>query len=355
MSLFERRRARMGEWLAETGTAAALISLPANVRYLSGFAGEGHLVLTGSKGAVCTDSRYELQAKEEASGLETIINVNGQLASVNEFLNAQGVSLLAFEEHVITYAQFQQLAEQFGSENLKPVQGAVEKLRIVKDAEEIDAIRKAAQITSRSLTELLSELGPGPTEREVALELDRRMVMNGADDVAFDTIVASGPSAACPHASPGQRRLAEGEMVKIDVGCRLNGYCSDMTRTVFLGEPTEQFVELYNVVLDAQEAALEVVRAGLSCAELDGTARAAIEAAGFGEYFTHSLGHGVGLEVHEAPRVSTRSDETLEAGMVVTVEPGIYIEDWGGIRIEDLVVVTEDGCEVLTETPKMRY
>jgi Xaa-Pro aminopeptidase len=144
-------------------------------------------------------------------------------------------------------------------------------------------------------------------------------------------------------------------MVKIDVGCRLNGYCSDMTRTVFLGEPTEQFVELYNVVLDAQEAALEVVRAGLSCAELDGTARAAIEAAGFGEYFTHSLGHGVGLEVHEAPRVSTRSDETLEAGMVVTVEPGIYIEDWGGIRIEDLVVVTEDGCEVLTETPKMRY
>ncbi len=345
----------MSEWLAETGTDAALISLPANVLYLSGFTGEGHLVLTGDDGAVCTDSRFELQAKEEASDLETIINANGQLASVSELLDSHGISALAFEEHAITYAQFRQLAEDAGAENLRPVKDVVEKQRLVKGTEEIDAIREAARITSQSLTELLSELEPGPTEREVAFELDRRMVMNGADGTAFDTIVASGPSAACPHARPGNRRLADGEMLKIDVGCRLNGYCADMTRTVFFGEPTKKFVAVYNTVLDAQQAALDGLRAGVSCGELDGVARGVIEAGGFGEYFTHSLGHGVGLEVHEAPRVSARSDETLEAGMVVTVEPGIYIEHWGGVRIEDLVVVTEDGCEVLTETPKMRY
>lgn len=345
----------MSEWLTEKGTDTVLISLPANVLYLSGFTGEGHLVLTEDSGAVCTDSRYELQAKEETSGLETIINTNGQLASVSEFLDAHGVSLLAFEEDAITYAQFRQLEEQANLEDLKPVKGAVEELRIVKEADEIEAIREAARITAHSLTELLAELKPGPTERQVAFELDRRMVMNGADGAAFDTIVASGPSAACPHGRPGNRRLAEGEMLKIDVGCRLNGYCADMTRTVFFGEPTEKFVEVYNAVLDAQEAGLAGVRAGVSCVELDGIARAIIEEAGFGDCFTHSLGHGVGLEVHEAPRVSARSDETLAAGMVVTVEPGIYIKDWGGVRIEDLVVVTEDGCEVLTETPKVRY
>ncbi len=354
MSSYRQRQARIRSWLEEAAVDAIMVSSPANVRYLSGFTGEGHLILTAEAGAICSDSRFQIEA-EQADGLAIAISPNGHLEAAAEFLNSEAAGKLAFEEHVLTYSQFRKLEKAFGTDGLEPVSGVVEEQRIIKDAGEVSAIRKAAQTVDTALTELLAEVQPGPTEKELAIELDHRILLNGADTIAFPTIAASGPSAACPHAQPTDRRLAEGDMLKIDVGCCLEGYCSDMTRTIFLGEPDERFSKIYSVVLAAQQAALEQVGPGVTCAQLDKIARDVVQAAGFGEYFIHGLGHGVGLEVHEAPRVSARSDEVLAAGMVITVEPGIYIEGWGGVRIEDLVVVTEDGCEILSKTPKLRY
>jgi len=354
VSTYRNRQDRIRSWLEQAAVDAIMVSSPANVRYLSGFSGDGHLVLTAEAGAICSDSRFQIEA-EQTGGLSVAISPNGHIEAATEFLHSEEAGSLAFEEHVATYSQFKKLEETFGTDSLEPVTGVVEEQRIVKDADEISAIRKAAEIVDTTLTELLSELEPGPTEKEIAIELDHRILVNGADAIAFPTIAASGPSAACPHARPTDRQLTAGDILKIDVGCRLEGYCSDITRTTFLGEPSEKFSEIYNVVLDAQQAALEQVAAGVTCAQLDKIARDVVQGAGFGEYFTHGLGHGVGLEVHEAPRVSARSDQVLAAGMVITVEPGIYIEGWGGVRIEDLVVVTEGGCETLSNTPKMRH
>ncbi len=354
MSTYRNRQDRIRSWLEQAAVDAIMVSSPANVRYLSGFSGDGHLVLTAEAGAICSDSRFQIEA-EQTGGLSVAISPNGHIEAAAEFLHSEEAGSLAFEEHVVTYSQFKKLEETFATDSLEPVTGVVEEQRIVKDADEISAIRNAAEIVDTALTELLSELEPGPTEKEIAIELDHRILVSGADAIAFPTIAASGPSAACPHARPTDRQLTAGDMLKIDVGCRLEGYCSDITRTIFLGEPSEKFSEIYNVVLDAQQAALEQVAAGVTCAQLDKIARDVVQGAGFGEYFTHGLGHGVGLEVHEAPRVSARSDQVLAAGMVITVEPGIYIEGWGGVRIEDLVVVTAGGCETLSNTPKMRY
>jgi len=354
VSTYRNRQDRIRSWLEQAAVDAIMVSSPANVRYLSGFSGDSHLVLTAEAGAICSDSRFQIEA-EQTGGLSVAISPNGHIEAATEFLHSEEAGSLAFEEHVVTYSQFKKLEETFTTDSLEPVTGVVEEQRIVKDADEISAIRKAAEIVDTALTELLSELEPGPTEKEIAIELDHRILVNGADAIAFPTIAASGPSAACPHAPPTDRQLTAGDMLKIDVGCRLEGYCSDMTRTTFLGEPSEKFSDIYNVVLDAQQAALEQVAAGVTCAQLDKIARDVVQGAGFGDYFTHGLGHGVGLEVHEAPRVSARSDQVLAVGMVITVEPGIYIEGWGGVRIEDLVVVTEGGCETLSNTPKMRY
>ncbi len=354
MSTHRNRQDRIRSWLEEAAVDAIMVSSPPNVRYLSGFSGEGHLVLTAEAGAICSDSRFQIEA-EQADGLSVAISPNGHLEAAAEFLHSEEAGKLAFEEHVVTYSQFKKLEEAFGTDSLEPVSGVVEEQRAVKDADEISAIRKAAEVVDTALTELLSELEPGPTEKEIAIKLDHRILVSGADAIAFPTIAASGPSAACPHAQPTDRQLTAGDMLKIDVGCRLEGYCSDITRTIFLGEPSEKFSEIYNVVLDAQQTALERVAPDVTCAQLDKIAREVVQGAGLGEYFTHGLGHGVGLEVHEAPRVSARSDQVLAAGMVITVEPGIYIEGWGGVRIEDLVVVTEGGCEILSNTPKMQY
>jgi len=354
VSTHQERQTALRKWLDAAGADAILVSLPANVRYLSGFVGEGHLVLTAEAGAICTDTRYQIEAEQAGPDLEVAISPNGHVESATEFLRAHGAGILGFEERGITYFQYKKLADDFGADKLKPTSGLVEAQRLVKDEDEIAAIGAAAALVDEALTGLLAELEAGPTEREVAFELDRRILVGGADEIAFDTIVASGPSAASPHARPTSRRVQAGDMVKIDVGCRLNGYCSDITRTSFCGEPSERFRQVYEAVADAQQVALDSVATGVACADLDKAARDVISEAGFGEYFTHGLGHGVGLEVHEAPRVSARSEDVLEAGMVITVEPGIYMRGWGGVRIEDLVAVTADGCEVLTGTPKLK-
>jgi Xaa-Pro aminopeptidase len=352
-----QRQQHVRRWLEESSLDAFLVTSAANVRYLSGFGGEGYLVLSGQGAALCTDSRYTLEAEQlDVEDLGVIINSNGYVDGALQWLGDQNASRLAFEEHQVTYAQYAKLRQLLTAANLEPVSGVVEKLRIVKEDSEVALVRSAAAIVSQAVAELFADLEPGLTEREIAMELDQRMVRGGAEGPAFPTIAASGPNSALPHARPGKRRLSSGEMLKIDAGCWVDGYCSDMTRTIWVGDdPTEQFRTVYSAVLAAQEAALATVKAGVACAEVDRTARRVLTEAGFGDNFTHGLGHGVGLEVHEGPRLSSRSDQWLQSGMLVTVEPGAYISGWGGVRIEDLVLVTDDGCEILTDAPRVRY
>ncbi len=354
MSVYTSRQSVIRSWLSDNDVCAMLVSSAANIRYLSGFTGEGHLVLSVGGGGICTDSRYELQAAEEAPEFECVLSSDGHLGAVIEYARAQALGSLGFEDSVVTYAGYRRLEEEFGADALRASSGITQGARTIKDDDEIARIRRAASIVDEALTGFLSELQPGISEKEAAFELNRRILMGGADEIAFETILASGPSAACPHARPSGRVLREGDMVKVDVGGRVDGYCSDITRTVFLGEPDERFIEVYSVVYAAHQAALDGVAAGIECRELDQLARRHISEAGYGDQFSHGLGHGVGLEVHEAPRLSSRSSDVLAPGMVVTIEPGVYIEGWGGVRIEDLVLVTEDGCEVLTGTPKWR-
>ncbi|MFO7945449.1 MAG: Xaa-Pro peptidase family protein [Armatimonadota bacterium] len=352
---YQARRENIREWMSGEDAETFIVASENNIRYLSGFTGEGFLLLEADGATVVTDSRYELQAGEEAGDLNLIVARNGHLDAVCEYIIQSAENSVAFEAEAMTYAQYEKLSEKIGAELLQSARGVVEKQRVCKDPEEIEQIRRAAEMTDEALTSLLIQLSPGATERETAFELQRRILNAGADDIAFDIIAASGPSAANPHAAPGQRRLCRGDMVKIDTGAKVNGYCSDITRTVFLGKPTEQFVEIYRLVKQAQKAALAEVRAGVKACDVDATARDIISEGGYGEKFGHGLGHGVGLDVHEGPRLSGKSDDVLQKGMVVTVEPGIYIKDWGGVRIEDLVVVGDDGCEILTQTPKADY
>jgi Xaa-Pro aminopeptidase len=354
---YQRRQQQTRHRMEEANLETLLISSAANVRYLSGFAGEGYLMLSGQEAALCTDSRYSLEAEQlTLDQIDIVINPNGYVDGALEWLDGRVCSGLAFEEHAVTYAQYAKLSEKLGTDKLTPVSGVVEELRMVKDDSEVALIRNAASVASRTVGELLAEVKPGVSELEIAMELERRMVLMGAEGAAFPTIAASGPNSALPHARPGKRLLDDGEILKIDAGSRVDGYCSDLTRTIWVGdEPTEQFRKVYGAVLEAQEAALAAVEAGVACAHIDHVARQVLVDAGFGDNFTHAVGHGVGLEVHEGPRLSSRSPQTLHSGMVVTVEPGAYIPGWGGVRIEELVLVTDRGSQILTHAPKMRF
>jgi Xaa-Pro aminopeptidase len=350
-----QRREGVALRLAELGLDALLVSRRENVRYLSGFSGEGLMVVAERGAAVSTDGRYELDVAQQCPDCAPILHVDGHLGGAIEQLRQWGCQRVGFEGDVLPYAQYERVRGQFAGVGLQSTQALVEELRLIKDEGEVALIREAAEIVDRALTALLADLQPGLTEREIALDLERAILLGGAEGIAFDTIVAAGPSAAYPHAVPGERVLERGMMLKIDVGARLGGYCSDITRTGFCGEPDERFRLISNLVYDAQAAALAAVGPGLECREADRIAREVIVEGGYGAQFTHGLGHGVGLEVHERPRVSARSEEALAPGMVVTIEPGIYIEGWGGVRTEDLVLITETGAEVLTSTPKQRY
>ena len=257
---------------------------------------------------------------------------------------------VAFEADALTYANYQFLRD--GGIELVPKRGVVESLRVVKDPEELDAIRRATEVTNRAYERLAEERFAGRSEKELVWQMTQLFHECGADDVAFPVDVAAGPTAASPHAEPGERVVQEGDLVLVDAGAKLDGYCSDCTRTFAVGEVSESLREVYEVVRQAEENGLEAVRSGASGRDADAAARAVITDAGYGENFGHGLGHGVGLLVHEAPALRPESEDELAAGNVVTVEPGIYLSGVAGVRIEDLVVVTEDGCEVLTSFPK---
>lgn len=346
----ETRTAGVREWMAGEQVDALLVSAAPNVRWLTGFTGEGLLVLDAEGALLCTDSRYTLQAAEEAPWLEVAAE-GGHLEQAIARLNAGGVKSAGFESAHVTYASYQRLHEALEGARPMPLEDRIKRLRAVKDEGEIALIRRAAGIADAGFVELRAQIAPGMTEREAAEELRRQMVLRGAEKPSFDVIVASGPNGAMPHARPGERVITEGDLIVIDWGAVFEGYCSDCTRTVIVGEPDERQREVWLAVREAQIAALEGLRPGMEGRAVDAIARGVLREHGFEREFGHGLGHGVGLEVHELPTLGQKSENTLPVGAVVTIEPGVYIEGWGGVRLEELVVVTESGCEVLTAAP----
>ena len=348
-----RLRARFGE--AEVD-ALLVTSLP-NVRYLTSFTGSaGMLLVTPDALRFTTDGRYRTQSAEQlaAAGVDAEIEVGVTISAQRDALARalDAGARVGLEAHAITWSQQRAFAETFAGHDLVPTEGVVEHLRRVKEPGEVARIRAACAIADDALAAMLPRLADAPTEREFALELEVEMRHRGASGNSFDPIVASGPNAAKPHARPSERRVERGELVVIDFGCIVDGYCSDMTRTVSVGDPGADARHIWDVVRESQWAGREAVRAGVESAEVDRACRDVIVAAGWGDAFVHGTGHGVGLEIHEAPRVAATARDTLEPGSVVTVEPGVYLPGVGGVRIEDTVVVTLDGSDPLTAFPK---
>lgn len=329
-----------------------LVSSLTNIRYLTGFSGSSGLLLVASDLRILiTDFRYEEQVKLQAPEFKTII-AKGKIYEELPALLGSKKLRLGFESNQITYKSFLLLKELLPDTEFVPVEAIIERLSIKKDDEEIRKIKEAADIVDRVFAKIKTKFYPGLTEKEVAAEIEYLIKMEGGEKASFDTIVASGKRSSMPHAFPTDQKISEGELVILDFGAFFEGYASDMTRTVILGEASKEETNIYNIVLEAQEEALKAASAGMTCAQLDSIARSIIEKAGYGNNFGHSLGHGVGLQVHESPRLSSKDETVLEACMVVTIEPGIYISGWGGVRIEDLIVILPNGSENLTASPK---
>ena len=354
MREYAPRRDRALQSLAELPSEALAVSSPPNLRYLTGFTGEGLLLLSKTP-VLITDRRYETEAQEETSGCEVVAADRGYLVSLVEALRTQAPRRLGFESESLTYAQYLTLRDALPETELVSTTKLVENLRLRKTAPEVELIARAAAIVDGVLDAMLPALAPGPTERQVGFELNRALIEAGAEDLSFTPIVAGGPRSALPHATLSDRVLHSGDMVVLDLGALVEGYCSDITRTVMLGDPSPEFVERYRAVQAAQRARIAAAQPGRPVAEVDQAARQVLIDAGFGEQFSHSLGHGVGLEVHEAPALSARGDYALEVGNVFTVEPGVYFPGWGGIRLEDLFVLEETGPHRLTNACQARY
>jgi len=339
----ERTRA----YLAAAGADALLVVRPENRRYVTGFTGSaGFAVVTPADALLAVDFRYYEQAAAQAPACRVIRGGADPAAALAEAVKPLGPGRIGFESEFLPYAQAERLRERFAPAELVPL-ADVDRIRWVKDAAEIAAVVRAAEIAETAFRHLLEVLRPGMTEQDAALALEIAIRRGGGERLAFETVLASGPRGALPHGRATNRVMAAGEFVTVDFGAVFEGYVSDCTRTVALGRVDGRQREVYGVVLAAQRRALEAVRPGVACRDVDAAGRAVIAAAGFGEAFGHATGHGIGLDVHEGPAVSPRSDAVLEAGMIVTIEPGIYVPGWGGVRIEDAVVVTADGARVL--------
>lgn len=339
----------------------AWIIQPENRRYLSGFkAGDcqlnessGSLLIDQTRCLLVTDSRYTLEARQEAPEFEIHTVAQGVVESFSALLVDMGTADLGFEQDHLTWGLHNQLTKKLEALSppvrLVPLNGVVEEMREVKEAQEIKTLENSAEVISAILDEVISGLKPGLTERQVAWQIEGLAREAGAESLAFPPIVASGPHSALPHAVPTDRKLRSKEPIIIDIGARLNGYCSDITRTVFLGGAEWDFMKIYRTVRKAQLAALKEIRPGVESTHPDGVARQIIREAGFGEYFGHGLGHGVGLAAHERPRLGPQRPVRLKKGMVVTVEPGIYLPGKGGVRLEEMVVIEDDGFRLLTK------
>jgi len=323
-----------------------------NVRYLSGFTGsDGALILTGCDHLLFCDSRYTLQALSEASDCQ-VSEYKSKLEGLAAAIAGNGWKRIAFDAEQVSVSFFNSLSKALSGVEFIPLADQLDQVRSVKSIEEIDKIAFSAELASAAFEELLPLVKPGVSEKELAFKLEVLIKEKGADDKAFDFIVASGLRGALPHGHPSGRVLKSGEMVTIDFGVCCSGYHSDETVTLAIGKSENRLLEAYEVVKKAHDLAVSAVRPGVACSSLDAIARDYIESCGFGEFFGHGLGHGVGLEIHEKPVISSRSSQIVEVGMVFTIEPGIYIPELGGVRIEDLVEVTLDGCRVLSKVSK---
>ena len=346
------RLENLAEKIAAENLDAIVISKPENVHYFSGFRGDSTVLLIGKNfRRLITDSRYTDQAKLQTKDFELVEQSDGLIKKLAEEIKNCGAKIVGFEGRAVTFAEYTRLKENLSGVELKSVE--VDSLRQIKDAAEIANIRRACEIGDRAFAEVLNFIRAGVSEIEVAAALENFMRRFGSEKTAFDTIVASGIRGSLPHGVASDKVIASGAFVTLDFGAKFIGYCSDMTRTVCVGRASDKQCEIYDAVLSAQVYGLEVIKVGVSGKFVDGAVRERLNRAGYGKYFTHALGHSLGLEIHEDPRLSRLSTcESLAAGMIVTDEPGVYIAGVGGLRIEDTVLITDDGAETLTNAPK---
>jgi Xaa-Pro aminopeptidase len=341
--------------IRQADVSALLVTKGVNVRYLTGFTGEdSYLLLTDRDAIVVSDMRFATQLADECPGYELEIRAVGvSLAEcVTRLINRLAIPRLALEADALSVALYELFAAKIQMTQLRPCSGMVEQLREIKDRGEVQEIRRAVQVAQRAFQVVRAQMTPDQTEQLAAAELEYQIRKFGGEGCSFPPIVAVGPRAALPHARPSERRIAASDFVLIDWGARAAGYASDLTRVLVTGKISPKLQRVYGVVLTAQSRAIAAIRPGMPVCDVDAAARAVIADAGFGKYFGHGLGHGIGLEIHEAPRLAVGQSQRLRPGMVVTVEPGIYLPGWGGVRIEDDVLVTRDGHEVLTDVPK---
>ncbi len=350
MNRFEARLARLREELKKTGAEGFLITGEPNVAYFTGKKGNDcTLYITQSEAWIITDFRYREMAQELSwlSFYETAIG-----KSLYDFIKARPEKIIAVEKDRMQLSVYLSLKEKCAEKDILAVKDIVLELREVKDEFEIEATKKACAIAMKAFDHMCGYLRPGLTEKQAAAELEHCMKTLGADDLSFDTILITGAKTSYPHGVPGNDVIQKGDFVTMDYGCKVDGYCSDETRTVAIGRPTQEMKDVYNVVLEAQLAACEGIKAGITGKQADSLARDVIEKAGYGEYFGHSLGHGTGLEIHENPRYAQTWDKPIKAGTIVSIEPGIYLPKKFGVRIEDLALVTETGIINFVTAPK---
>jgi Xaa-Pro dipeptidase len=341
------RRDALVARLEDLQVDAFLVTRLLHTRYLTGFTGSnGQVLVTRARTLFLTDGRYTEQSRREVPDVERMTYANPLREELPGLLD--GVGRLGFEADELTVAGRDRLAKALGDGvELVPTTEVVERLREVKDDDERDALRQAQAITDAAFDRILERFAVGVSEQQIARQLESLMIDEGAEGLAFDPIVAFGESAAEPHHEPGHRMLEEGDIVKLDFGARFAGYHADMTRTIAFGQPATELRKIHDIVRESQQAGIDAVRAGVAGRDVDAASRDVIERAGYGDLFVHSLGHGVGLEIHEGPSFARTADEAVPAGAVVTVEPGIYVPGLGGVRIEDMVEVTDDGCTVV--------
>lgn len=355
MTRYNTRRNKLRRELKRAGMDSILITNFTNVTYLTGFTGDdSYLLITPTDEVMVSDSRYSQQLEEECPGLDVVIRTSAMpmMASLAKLTKKTGVRKMALESQSLTLSLFDQLEATLAGVTLSRSSGLVEGLREIKDAHEIQEIRNAIDLAQRTFAVIRASLRPEQTEKEVAYAIENQIRLFGGNGCSFPPIVAVGPRAALPHAHPTHHQIKESGFVLIDWGAVGNLYISDLTRVLVTGKIPAKLERIYNIVLQAQLAAIKKIKPGAIMKDVDAAARSVITKAGYGKRFGHSLGHGIGLEVHEGPGLAPRQERPLKAGMVVTVEPGIYLPNWGGVRIEDDILVTRDGHEVLSSVPK---
>lgn len=351
-TLFSERITRIRSRFPEVHVDGILFLDMKNIRYLTGFTGsDGVLLIENEREILLVDGRYTNQARIEVRHA-SVIEYRDKLKGIESILMESAADTVGFEAMSMSVNAYLILKERVRSLILKPMSTEMSGIRAVKDEAEIARMKKASEISFQAMETVRGLIRPGSMEKDIALELEYQMGRNGAEQAAFPTIVASGENSSLPHAQPGLRKIERGDIVTIDYGAVYEGYHSDETWTVLVGHAGDKQQDVYSIVKEAHDRALEAVKAGIPCREIDQVARSFIEDKKLGAYFSHGTGHGVGLDVHEAPRISNQSEQVLERGMVVTIEPGVYLPGLWGVRIEDMVLVRDDGCEILTKMPK---